>query len=276
MSFNITKIAPPHRLQYQWLLMLCRFGTILSFCILAASAGLRLTTIIDAEGIALSQIPSSMEPLIRIIHRISASVVALISLTVLILSWQTRRSSSLLIKPAVWLAASVVVLSIIGPLTSGYKSGVITVMNVVTGTIMLMAYWWISETILLTKNNHLHTESKTKYRHTWLIWVTLHIATGAAASAGYMYGMEWLYYLHLLTFLKLLWITIQKKKTSKQSPSTSIEAIVSNVLVVFQFVSGSVMIWHDNRGLFLSFMHAIFSYLLVLMTISVVVRKKLL
>jgi len=261
--FNITRA--------EWLRRLSLTGTLLSMVILTASAVLRLNTLIDAQGNALSQLYPDIESAVRLLHRVSATMVALIALAVLVLSWRIIHSNTKVMKPALWIAFSVLILSIAGPLTSGYRHGFVTVLNVVVGMVMLMSFWWMNETLTYSINRLIPISLETRVRPT-LLTLAVHIASGAAASAWFMYGMRWPSWIHVLTLFPMMAFVWTKPSIHPQSKKNNYVFFTSLVVGV-QFISGVTLIWQEQRSLGLSVTHAISSYLLTLMLISTIYRN---
>jgi uncharacterized membrane protein len=254
----------------EWLRRLGLIGTVLSLAILTASAVLRLTTIIDAQGYALSQLVPEVESAVRMMHRISATLVALIALAVLILSWRLLKSNIKVMKPALWIACSVLILSIAGPLTNGYRHGFVTVINVVIGMVMLMSFWWLSESLfhIIHRSHQIPVEAKVSPS---LVTLAVHIASGAGASAWFMYGMRWPTWVHVFTLFPLLAFAAIKPSSYCQSKASYL--FIASLVVGLQFISGVTLLWQEQRSLGFSVLHAITSYLLTLMFVSVIFRS---
>ena len=255
----------------EWLRRLSLTGTLLSMLILTASAVLRLNTVIDAQGYASSQLVPEVESAVRLLHRVSATMVALIALAVLILSWRLIHSNTKVMKPALWIVFSVLILSIAGPLTSGYRHGFVTVLNVVIGMVMLMSFWWMNETLTYSINRLIPISLETRVRPT-LLTLAVHIASGAATSAWFMYGMRWPSWIHVLTLFPMMAFVLIKPSIHPQSKKNNYVFFASLVVGV-QFISGVTLIWQEQRSLGLSVTHAITSYLLTLILISTIFRN---
>lgn len=253
----------------EWLRRLSLTGTLLSMAILTASAVLRLTTVIDAQGNALSQLFPEIEFAVRLLHRVCATTVALIALAVLILSWRFIHSNTKVMKPALWIAFSVLILSIAGPMTIGYQHGFVTVLNVVVGMVMLMSFWWMNETLTYTIERLHPIALETTLRPT-LLTLAVHIASGAAASAWFMYGMRWPSWIHVLTLFPMLAFVWIKPSIHTQSNKNNVFFV--SLVVGLQFISGVTLIWQEQRSFGLSVTHAITSYLLTLILISTIFR----
>ena len=126
------------------------FGSILALTILGASILLRLTTVFGADGGALSQLPSDVENAIRMVHRLSASNVGILALVAAVLGWKNRSAVPHAMKPIMWIIAATVLLAVIGPLTPGYRFSAVTIANVVAGTVLVDACWWLREKLVVT------------------------------------------------------------------------------------------------------------------------------
>ena len=254
----------------EWMRRLSLTGTLLSLAILTASAVLRLTTIIDAQGYASSQLVPEVESAVRMMHRISATLVALIALAVLILSRRLLKSSIKVMKPALWIAGSVLILSIAGPLTSGYRHGFVTVINVVIGMVMLMSFWWLYESLFHIIHRIQEIPVKDEVSPA-LLTLTVHIASGAAASAWFMYGMRWPTWIHVFTLFPLLAFAAIKPSIYRQSKVSYL--FIASLVIGLQFISGVTLLWQEQRSLGFSVLHAITSYLLTLMLVSAIFRQ---
>ena len=270
-TFYIDRAAL-HHTQRGWLLRLSRTGTLLSLAILSASVVLRLKSVIDANGHAVSLLDPDTEYAIRLLHRLSATRAGLITLTVLILSWRLRDTGLRVCKPALCIAFSVLLLSIIGPLTSGYMYGGITVLNVLAGMLMLMAFWWLSETIA-TSDQTLQTGQQPDAVHPVFLWLMLHIASGAAASAWYMVGMHWPVLLHLLTLAPLLALAGRKSTKPNTQAGLTGFALAAGLVAGLQLVSGGVLLWQAQRTFAANLLHAVSAYLLMLLLVTSSMRS---
>jgi len=275
MNLIISKFSDNYFLKRYWLLKICIIGTVLSVCILSASSTMRLMTTIDPEKNTVSLLALNLESVIRLVHRICASTVALISFAVLILSWQMKHLNIYVFRVATINALSVMTLAIIGTQTVGYKYGFVTLMNIVFGIAMLATFWWLSETISKPIEFEFKNDfSKLSIKNKQINWLIFHIATGAATSAWYLYGIEWPIYIHFLTFIKLMSINVKAEGNFEKFNPKRYLIKTSKMIIALQFITGCFMFWQDHRSFLLSFSHAVLSYLLILITVSSVVRKK--
>lgn len=258
--------------QPAWLLRLSRLGTLLSLAILSASAVLRLQTVLDAQGHAVSMLDPDIEYLVRLLHRLSATTVGLIAVTVLILSWRKRRTGLKVWTPALCIACSVLLLILIGPWTSGYLYGGITVLNVLGGMCMLTGFWWLSETIAISNQTQQAGLPSLTVKPA-LLRLMLHVASGAATSGWFMYGIHWPVLVHLLTLVPLLAL-IGKKAGKPGTPVVvTTYAFAAGLAGGLQLLSGSVLLWQSQRTFGLSLLHAVSAYLLVLFLVSAWLRS---
>lgn len=272
MNNTLTDRTIGHNTQPAWLLRLSRLGTLLSLAILSASAVLRLQTVLDAQGHAVSMLDPDIEYLVRLLHRLSATTVGLIAVTVLILSWRKRRTGLKVWTPALCIACSVLLLILIGPWTSGYLYGGITVLNVLGGMCMLTGFWWLSETIALSNQTQQAGLSAVALKPA-LLRLMLHVASGAATSAWFMYGIHWPVLVHLLTLVPLLAL-IGKKAGKPGTPVVvTTYAFAAGLAGGLQLLSGSVLLWQSQRTFGLSMLHAVSAYLLMLFLVSAWLRS---
>lgn len=260
----------PNR-QRAWLQRLCWVGAALALCILGASILLRLMTVLDAQGQAVSQLASGLEHAVRLLHRVCASSVALLALGVLALSWRARHTDGKVMPPAAWVVASTVVLALIGPLTTGYRLGSITVVNVSFGMILLMAFWWLRETIAVAADAWPRHPADAL---SWTIFLAmvLHMGTGAAASAWAMHGLRWPAYVHLASLLLCLTLVGVLLFGPRNATILSHRVSALAVLLGLQFVVGGLLMWQDPRSVALSYFHAMLSPLVAAAAVSIMVR----
>ncbi len=257
--------------QWVWLQRLCGVGTGLALCILGTSILLRLTTVLDAQGNAVSTLAADVEHTVRMLHRVCASSVALLALGVLALCWRARRTGVKLMPPAIWIVVSTVVLALIGPLTSGYRLGSITVVNVSFGMALLMAFWWLRESIDTAVDTCPHQAPGAL---SWAVFIAmvLHIGTGAGASAWALHGVHGPAYVHLATLLLGLMLVGILLFGPRNATVLSHRVSSLAALLGLQIVVGGLVMWQDPRSTALSYLHAMLSPLVAAAAVSIMVR----
>lgn len=244
-------------------------GALLAFAILAASIMLRLTTLVEEDGLR-SSLPSEIENLVRMVHRVSASGVGLLALVVTGIAWTQRRRAPYAVSPVAWLVAATLLLAAIGPLTPGYRYISVTIANVVAGTVLLSACWWLRE-ILAWGPRDSATRCHPLLRTTIVVFAA-HVGMGAAASAFEMRGVHWVAFVHsgtgMLTAMLLGSVLWDRRGEAKL---TRIVNMVGCTLAL-QFILGLVSLWVEGRPVVLSFVHALFSPVLAGGLVSLAVR----
>lgn len=252
-----------------WLQRIGTLGSLLALAILGASMLLRLTTVLSADGQPLASLPTAPEYATRLVHRLAASGVAILALCAVVLCWTQRRSSSHMAKPVAWIVASTVILAVIGPLTPGYRLGVITVVNVTLGMLLLMAFWWLRESIASAA-----TVRQPVAAFSWLVIIgfLLHVATGAAASAWEMHGVRWPAVVHLGSLL--LWMILIGALLPGFHRQRWLDRRCWTVLglLVLQLLLGYALMRQQPRPIWLSYSHAMLAPVLALALVSLVLR----
>lgn len=243
-------------------------GSVLAFAILGASILLRLTTVFSDDGAPLSTLATDTENAVRLVHRLAASGVGLLALVASFFCWIWRRDIPHAVKPIAWLVGATVLLALIGPLTPGYRYGVVTVANVVAGTVLLAACWWLHERLTVWPAAAL-TQPSLRIALCVLI---LHVGLGAATSAYAMRGTHWVAFVHsgtaMLTTLLLGSILWDRRMRPELARLVGVMAALLGV----QLVLGLVSLWLEVRPLGLGFMHAMLSPILAAGLVSISVR----
>lgn len=247
-------------------------GSILALTILGASILLRLTTVFGADGAALSQLPSDVENAIRMVHRLSASSVGILALVAAVLGWRNRAVAPGVVKPIVWIIAATVLLAVIGPLTPGYRFTAVTIANVVAGTVLVAACWWLRETLVVPPGPVATWDSMLSLT---MVVVAVHVGLGAAASTYAVRGAHWVAFLHTgsamlstLLLASILW-------DRRLRPAMCVRVRVMAGLLGLQLVLGFVSLWMEVRPVTLGFVHAMVSALLAAGLVSIAVRDNL-
>ena len=263
-----TTVTPPVRS----LRAIGSIGSILALTILGASILLRLTTAFDADGAALSQLPSEVENAIRMVHRLAAASVGILAMAAAVLGWRTRAAMPHVVKPIAWIVAVTVLLALIGPMTPGYRFSAVTIANVVAGTALVAACWWLRETLVVVPSPVAPRDSILSFT---IAVFAVHVGLGAAASAYAVRGAHWVAFLHtgsaMLTTLLLASILWDRRLR----PALSVRVRVMAGLLGLQLVLGMVSLWMEVRPVALGFAHAMVSALLVAGLVSIAVRDHL-
>ena len=266
-------IAPPDKiLSLRLQQAVGSLGALLALVILGASILLRLTTHMTDDGTVHSTLPTATENAVRMVHRLTASGVGLLALLATVLCWMQRRVAPQTVKPVVWLVLVTVVLAVIGPLTPGYRYTLVTVTNVVGGTVLLGACWWLREALSSGATPH-PTEPHRLLRVT-LVILAVHVALGATASGLEMRGIHWVVFVHtgsaLLTTLLLGSILWDRRK---HAPLHTLVAAMTAILSL-QIMLGMVALWVHGRPVAVGFVHAMLSPLLVAGLVSIAIRDR--
>lgn len=247
-------------------------ASILALAILGASILLRLTTVFGADGAALSHLSPEVENAIRMVHRLSASSVGILALVAAVLGWKSRTVVPHVVKPIVWMVAATVLLAAIGPLTPGYRFSLVTIANVVAGTVLVAACWWLRETLVVNPSPVAAWDSMLSLT---MAVFAVHVGLGAAASAYAVRGAHWVAFLHtgsaMLTTLLLASILWDRRLR----PAISARVRVMAGLLGLQLVLGMVTLWMEVRPVALGFVHAMVSALLAAGLVSIAVRENL-
>jgi len=246
-------------------------GALLALAVLGASILLRLTSEIATDGTVHSTLAPELENTVRMVHRLAASSVGLMALLVTVLGWMQRRVVPHAVGAIMWLVAATVLLAAIGPLTPGYRYNTVTIANVVAGTVLLGACWWLHEALNWGPPSS-QAAAHPLLRMT-LTALVLHVALGAAASALEMRGTHWVAFVHTGTgmLLALLLGSILWDRRSHAKLTGVVRAMT--VLLVLQLLLGMVSLWVAGRPVGLGFVHAMVSPLLAGGLVSIAVRE---
>ncbi|MEI8028989.1 MAG: hypothetical protein WCH35_04335 [Comamonadaceae bacterium] len=251
----------------KWMQGIGAGGTVLALAILGASMLLRLTTVFAPDGHAVSTLPVSIEYAVRLLHRLAASSVALLALGAVVLCWSRRSSIAHLARPTAWIMAATIALALIGPLTPGYRVEAVTVVNVTVGMLLLMAFWWLRESVVKAATLR---QSVDAFAWATVIGFLVHVATGAAASAYAMHGLHWPAFVHLGSLLLcIILIGALLREVYRQRPLDRWFGVLV-CLLVFQLLLGYLLMWQEVRPMWLSFFHAMLAPALGLALLSVV------
>lgn len=267
-----TFTSPSNNLSIRTLNAIGALGTLLALAILGASILLRLTSEIAADDTVRSTLAPDVENVVRLIHRLAAASVGLMAVLVTALGWMQRRVvPPQATKAIMWLVAATVLLAVIGPLTPGYRYNTVTIANVVAGTVLLGACWWLREALSFGAPAP-HAMAHPMLRLAFAVLV-VHVGLGAAASALEMRGTHWVAFVHAGTgmFMALLLGSILWDRRSHTRLTGVVRTMA--VLLVLQFLLGVVSLWVTGRPVSVGFVHAMLSALLTAGLVSIAVRE---
>lgn len=266
---DATHAKPPTSASARTLLAIGAAGSVLALIILGVSILLRLTTLLANDGPPGSALPATTENAMRLLHRLAASAVGLLAIWASALCWLRRplRASAML--PTAWVVAATVLLAAIGPLTPGYRFTAVTVANVVGGTVLLMAFWWLREALVAAPTE---IRARDPLLFPALLALVVHVGCGAAASALQMRGIRWVAFIHVgsavlvVIFVgTLLWVRHGR-------PALTRLVSTMTLLLAAQVLLGIVLLGLEQRPVWLGFLHAMLSPLLAAGLVSIAVR----
>ena len=245
------------------------FGAILALAILGASMLLRLTTIFGADGQTISTLPPAIESATRMVHRLAASGVGLLAMCAVFLCWSRRPLPGRIVKPLASIVAATIGLAVIGPLTPGYRVAAVTVANVAGGVVLLIAFWWLRESVATDSAGRKPVESLARAA---IIVFLLHVATGAAASANEMHGIRWFAFVHLGTAMLLIMFVGASLWECRREPSLAGWSAATTIFMAAQWGLGFALMSHDSRPVWLGLLHGMLSPMLAIALVSLAIR----
>ena len=254
----------------RWLQAIGAVGSLLALIILGASMFLRLTSIFGADGHVISTLPAATEATVRMFHRVAASAVGLLAVGIVILCWARRPLLACALKPIACVLAATLILALIGPLTPGYRVAAVTILNVLGGVVLLMAFWWLRE--LMATDSATRLPVTTLLRATILVFLA-QVATGAAASAYQMHGVRVFAVLHLGTALlstMFVGASLWERKATRPTVGWSVAAAC---VMIAQLSLGFVLMAVEARPLWLAFLHAMLAPMLAIPLVSMAIRS---
>ena len=244
-------------------------GSALGLVILGVSILLRLTTVFANDGHPVSTLPAAIENAVRLLHRLAASGVALLALWATVLCWMRRPLVAGDVMPTAWIVAATVLLAAIGPLTTGYRFTAVTVANVVAGTVLLMSFWWLRESLAATPTRR---HARDPLLIPALLVFLAHVGLGAAASALSVRGIRWLAFVHMgSAVLVIVFVGALLWARCGRAPLTRLAGVMT-LLLAAQAALGLALMAADPRPPWLGFAHAMLSPLLAAGLVSVAVR----
>ncbi|MBK6592708.1 MAG: hypothetical protein IPG23_08170 [Burkholderiales bacterium] len=242
-------------------------GAVLAFTILGASILLRLTTTFATDGATLSLLPSAIEDATRLVHRLAAAGLGVLALVAAVLCVMQRSRLPQAVKPVAWMVACTVLLAVIGPLTPGYRYHTVTITNVMAGTVLLMACWWLRVALVSALPK---AKSMQPMVRGTMVLLVVHVGLGAAASAFAARGTHWVSFVHsgsaMLTLMLVGSIVWDRRGVDR----LRIPVLFTAGLLVFQLVLGVSALWADGRPVWLGFVHAMLSPLLAAGLVTIV------
>lgn len=260
---------PPLLTPLRTLLAIGTTGSALALVILGVSILLRLTTVFAENGAPVSILPVAIESAVRLTHRLAASGVGLLALWATVLCLIRRPLVARAVMPTAWMVAATVLLAAIGPLTPGYRFATVTVANVVGGTALLMACWWLREALAAAPA---HGQTRDPLLLPALLVFLAHIGIGAAASALSVRGIRSLAFLHMgSAVLVVIFVGALLWARHSRVRLTRLVGIMT-LLLAAQIVLGLALMAADSRPVLLGFMHAMISPLLAAGLVSIAMR----
>jgi heme A synthase len=243
-------------------------GSALALVILGVSILLRLTTVFTDAGDPVSTLPVAIESAVRLLHRLAASSVGLLALWATALCWMRRPHAATAVMPTAAMVAATLVLAAIGPLTPGYRFATVTVANVVGGTVLLMACWWLREAMTAAPAR----QARDPLLRPALMVFLAHAGLGAAASALSVRGIRWLAFAHMgSAALVVIFAGALLWDRRSRAPLTRLVGAMT-LLLAAQIALGLALMAADPHPVWLGFVHAMLSPLLAAGLVSIAVR----
>lgn len=241
------------------------WGTVLMAGIVATSALLRLAAQVDSSGEAVSTLPQLAEGAARLAHRIAAMGAGVLAAFVALAAMAKRPAPWPRLAAAVTIVALTVLLAAVGRHTAGYRVAAVSVVNVVGGTALACAFWWLRE----------HERFAAADRSGWLAWIALaalfaQSGAGAASSTLALRGDHSLGTLHLglAALFVLLASSAAWRYHAHRSPAIAVAALAGLELALGSWSLGA----GDARPLALAWMHAMTGAALGPVLVSLAVR----
>ena len=247
-------------------------GAALALVILGASVLLRLSTEFDSSGVPVSTLPAAIENAVRLTHRITAASVGLIAIALTLMCWLRKAELSYAFKPAAGIVAATILLAVIGPLTPGYRYASVTIANVVGGSMLLMACWWLREASNSCTRPTIGSHTTVLVA---LISFLSHIGTGAATSALHIRGLDWVVYVHIASAMLFLFSAGDVLWVRSRHPSKSKLAIHLTGILLLQIAMGAILLWLDRQPVWLAVLHALISQIFAAGLVSIAMRAEL-
>ncbi|MBL8525589.1 MAG: hypothetical protein JNN20_18060 [Betaproteobacteria bacterium] len=246
------------------------FGALLAILILGSSMLLRLNTQFATDGAALSTLPPAIENAARLLHRLSASGVGVLAITAAALLRIRRPLLTRYANPLKWIIATTVLLSVIGPLTPGYRVAAITVGNVAGGMALLAACWWLRESVALPMRAQPNADPLPTLT---LAVFMAQVATGALASAGLMRESPGFAIVHLGSAILATMFIGALAWSRRKAPECALVSIVVAGLLLAQVGLGVALMAQGKAAVALAYVHGMLSPLMATSLVSLVLRN---
>ena len=237
------------------------WGAPLTVVIIATSALLRLTTQLQG-GEAVSTLPPDFEHAARMAHRLAASAVGLLAAFALVTAYRARPVSREVLAAVGAVVGCTLVLAVAGRYTTGYRASAIIAINVMGGTALACAFWFLRERAAAPE------APLARLPLAALGGIVALSAVGAATSAAAMHGDRAFgpAHLYLATLLAAAALV-----ASLRHRDCGLAAATTAALVVGQYGLGFALL-ASGRPIQLTLLHALVSVLLSLSLVSLVVR----
>ncbi|MCR4302297.1 MAG: COX15/CtaA family protein [Sulfuricaulis sp.] len=135
-----------------------------------------------AESLAAAH---RVPPWATLTHRLVASVLGLLVLSVALLAWRRRRESRQSIAMLLAVLTMTVFLSVLGYITPSPLRPWVTLSNLLGGMTMLAMLWWMGQRSVMTEKLNFKDHSLRPWALTGLVIVFLQIALGGWVSANF-------------------------------------------------------------------------------------------
>jgi hypothetical protein len=241
------------------------WGAALTLAIVGLSVLVRLATRIEA-GEAVSLLPGVVEAGVRIAHRLAATGVAVAAAVALLGVLTPQRRDSRRVAALGAILVLTLLLASIGRYTPGYRIAAVTVANVVAGTLLASAFWWIRE----ESHRSRWAGGAAAPVAAWAAFAALVAlsAMGASASALASQGERDFGPAHLwvATLFLALSLTAAWRNRARRAPACAVAA-----LAAFQYLAGFAILSHA-AGAALSWVHAMGAAVLAPLLVSLAIR----
>ncbi len=249
------------------------WGALLTLAILAASVLLRLSSFIDADGVAHSRLPGAVETVARLAHRVSAMAVSVLALLAAMIAFTTRPVPPGRIAAVVLILAVTVFLAILGRYTPGYRDAMVTLGNVLGGLLLVSAFWWLRE-------HAAAIASGARAHEVALAWIAFAMllaqaALGATTSALAMHGQRGLDAVHLGTGVAFLVLVAfaawpHRKRAPTRALALRVALLTATQLAMGLFLAAASF----GRPWALAWGHAMVACLLAMALVSLASRSR--
>jgi heme A synthase len=233
------------------------WGALLTAVILAMSVLLRLGTQLEA-GEAVSTLPAAVEQWARLAHRVAAMAVGILAALALVAVVRDRPLARERIAAVACVVLLTLLLAVIGRYTPGYRLDLVTMLNVVGGTALAAAFWWLRAPR--------EERGAEPVAFVALALLLVLAALGAAADAAAMRGQRILGPLHL--WVAGIFVVLALVAAWRQRHRRALAAAVATLTVV-QFVLGFALVAAPvARPIAPAWIHAMIALTLALLLVS--------